>query len=308
MHRLAQHLVLALVTAACTPGPTRLGGGDDTASGGDTSASDTAGGPGGGSWSETDWCGDMADLSAVEAAYRPDDVRAAFLEVSRLRYPPGVGFVEAQTDAQLEQWLSRGKATFAAAMEAYETVVHEGSHIWGFAGFGGSGYRYRVVDDDLVVRTAFLDNFDRSEILDRHPDAQGDFYASTYLTGRSGAQGFNTLLDEYNAYTHSLASRYCTRDLIGRGASTSAKDGILTFMWYVETYLRIAREDHPGDYAAILADAGHVEVILAVWDRAESWLDKAADVPGLGIDHVALAKRVYEADNLAEITRVRDAQ
>ena len=111
-------------------------------------------------------------------------------------------------------------------------------------------------------------------------------------------------MDEYNAYTHSLASRYCTRDTLG-GASTSARDGILTFMWYVETYLKIAREEHPGDYQAILDDPGHIELILTVWDRAEYWLAVTANEPSLGIDDAALEARVYEAANLEEIERLR---
>ncbi len=278
-------------------------GGKEDSDGGPDDTSDTGGLDFQG-WSEGDWCGDMADLSDLEAGYNGTNLRVTLQGISQRRYPPALGLIEAQTDAELNRWFTGSMGSFRAVMDRYEVAVHEGAHIWGFDRFSFDSYSYRVVDDGLIIETAFLDNFDRSEILSRHPDASGDFYASTYLEGASGAQGFNTLLDEYNAYTHSLASRHCTRDYLG-GASTSARDGILTFMWYVETYLKIAREEHTADYRAIQNDPAHVEMILTVWDRAEYWLEVTADEPGLGIDDDALKARVYEADNLDEIERLR---
>lgn len=267
---------------------------------------DSATAPGptpGGGWAEDGWCEDMADLSDLAASHGPARLRETVLELSRLRYPPAVGFVEAQTDAELERWFFAGTGTLDDVLQGYEVAVHEGCHIWGFDSFSFHSYAYRVVDDSLVVETAFLQNFDRSEILSRHPYPNDDFYADTYLTGQSGAQGFNTLLDEFNAYTHSLASRYCTRDSI-QGA-TSARDGILTFMMYVELYLQIAREEHPGDYDAIVADAPTVEVILSVWDRAEHWLAKSEGSAELGIDDERIETHVREPARLDEIERLR---
>jgi hypothetical protein len=245
----------------------------------------------------------MADLSALEASHDPSRLRQTLLTLSELRYPPAVGFIEAQTDAELSRWFFAGTATLDQVLQGYEVAVHEGSHIWGFGFFSFDTYSYRIVDDSLIVETAFLTNFDRSEILGRHPYAADDFYADTYLSGQSGAQGFNTVLDEFNAYTHSLASRYCTRDSV-QGA-TSARDGILTFMLYVELYLKIAREQHPDDYAEILADPPHREVILSIWDRAEHWLAVSEGSPELGIDDDFIAGHVYDPTNLDEIVRLR---
>ncbi len=256
------------------------------------------------SWSEDDWCGDMQDLSDLDAAYDGSNLRETLEEVSARRYPPALGFLDAQDDGDLNTWFGGSNGNFGQVMDRYEVAVHEGSHIWGFDQFSFTSYSYRVVDDSHIVETEYLDNFFRSEILDRHPDAASDFYANTYLTGNSGAQGFNTLLDEYNAYAHSLASRYCIRDQFA-GSSTSARDGILTFMWYVETYLKIAREDHPDDYDEILADQGHVDLILDVWDRAEYWLEITDGDDSLGIDDDEIAELTYDPDNLAEIDRLR---
>jgi hypothetical protein len=122
--------------------------------------------------------------------------------------------------------------------------------------------------------------------------------------GQSGAQGFNTLLDEYVAYTHSLASRYCTRDALPRGTRVSARDGILALMFYVGTYLRIAREEHPDDYAEILAAPEHKRLILTVWARAEFLLRTASD-PSLGISDAMYRGWAYAPENVAEIDRLR---
>jgi hypothetical protein len=270
---------------------------------GDAGGTDAAGQTPAGGWQETDWCADLADLSAVEASYDPGDVRGALVAVSELRYPPAVAFIDAQSDAELAGWFFQGTATFDDVLAGYEVAVHEGCHIWGFDHFSFDSYAYRVVDDDHVIETDFLENFPRSEILDRHPYPTEDFYADTYLTGASGDQGFNTVLDEYNAYAHSLVSRYCTRDSVV--GATSARDGILTFKLYVELYLQIAREDHPADYDAIVGDAGQVAAILDIWDRSEHWLEVTADHPELGIDDDFIAGFVYDPANEGEIDRLR---
>ena len=78
-------------------------------------------------------------------------------------------------------------------------------------------------------------------------------------------------------------------------------------MYYVETYLAIAREEHAADYAAILADPAHRTLILTIWDRAELWLRRSADVHALGISDATIKGWVYDPARLAEISRVRDA-
>lgn len=292
----------ALTLTGCLFG----GKGDDVDGDGTTGSvtgSVTGAATGAGSWSEADWCASLGDLSAIEADHSAANLRASLVGISEIRYPPAVEFIEAQSDSELNLWMFGGADNFDSVLDAYEVAVHEGCHIWGFGSFSFDSYSYRVVDDTLIIETAYLDNFDRSEIMDRHPYPTDDFYSDVYLTGSSGAQGFNTLLDEYNAYTHSLASRYCTRDTIA--GSTSARDGILTMMLYVELYLQIAREDHPDDYDEILADADTVELILTIWDRAEYWLEVTANSPELGIDDDKIEGFVYDPQYLGEIDRLR---
>jgi hypothetical protein len=249
-------------------------------------------------------CNDTADLSDLSAAYMntPMGLRTAVRGIAERRYPMGVAFIDVQTDMHLATWFRGSNATFRNVLDRFEVAVHEGGHIWDIT-MASSTWPYRV-RDDLVIRTRRLANFNRSEILMLHTDPAADRYDEVYLVGSSGAQGFNTLLDEYVQYTHSLATRYCTRDALAPGTSTSARDGILTLMYYVELYLKRARTDHPDDYAEIIGDPGHIELIHTVWRRAEFWLQQTASLRQLGIRDATIRSWVYDPANLMEIERL----
>ena len=249
-------------------------------------------------------CDPTADLAEVAAAYQntPEGLRTATLGIAARRYPIGTEVINVQSDPQLQAWF-RNRATFMGVLEGFDTAVHEGTHIWDITMIGAQGWPYRV-RDDLVIRARRLTNFNRSEIVAQHVNAAMDQYVKVYLTGQSGMQGFNTLLDEYNAYAHSLASRYCTRDSLASGTRISARDGILTMMYYVEVYLRLARTNHPQDYAAIIGDPGHLQLIRTVWGRAEFWLNLSAQYPQLGLRDATIRGWVYDANNLGEIERL----
>ena len=247
----------------------------------------------------------FTDLSSLTMAYvdSADGIRAACQGIADRRYPIGREVIDRQTDAQLDAWF-RTHGTFNDILNSFEIAVHEGTHIWDITMTSGGIWPYRV-RNDLVIRTQSLHDFPRNEILALHANVGADMYASVYLMGQSGTQGFNNLLDEYNAYTHSIAARYCTRDGLPAGQSISARDGILTMMYYVELYLKVARTNHPSDYAAILADPEHLRLILTVWARAEFWLAKAAPIPALGINDAMIRTWTYDPANVMEIQMLR---
>lgn len=251
-------------------------------------------------------CAMLSDVSSIRSAYEPSKLRVSAEILAAQRYPLGVEFLRAQDDKQLATWFEHGGASFDDLASSFDTAVHEGAHIWGFKRFAPTTQTYGVSAEATLVLPR-LKNFDRSEILKVHVAPASDDYARIYLTGKSGAQGFNMLLDEYNAYVHSLASRYCTRDLLPANLHVSARDGILTFMYYVETYLQLARTQHPEDYRAILGDAAHRQLILTVWARAEYWLRKSASDVRLGITDETIEGWVYDTSRLAEVAAVRDA-
>jgi hypothetical protein len=248
----------------------------------------------------------LADLTDVAKGYSEAGSRSAVETVATRRYPIGVAFLKAQSDAQIGAWFPGGRGTFAQAMQGFDMAVREGSHIWQAARFDGKTQTLRV-RDDLLLAVRWLTTFPRSELLDAHPDRSADGYAEAYLRGEAGKQGFNSILDETNAYTHALAARWCTRDTLGPALRVGARDGILTFMFYIGEYLRIARERHPQDYAAIVGDAGQVKAIVTLWDRAEFWLRLAATDVALGVNDEKIGAWAYDPARIAEIAKVREA-
>ena len=245
-------------------------------------------------------CDDAASLADLSAAYvnSAEGLRAAARGIAQRRYPIGLAFIDVQSDMQLAGWF-RSRGTFADVLNGFEVAVHEGGHIWDIT-MARSEWPYRL-RDDLVIRPRRLTNFNRSEILTLHANPDADSYDEVYLRGASGAQGFNTLLDEYVQYTHSLASRFCTRDGLPSGQRISSRDGILTLMYYVELYLKLARTQHPDDYAEIIGDPGHIELIRTVWQRAEFWIARSMPYPSLGLRYAQIRAWTYAPENLMEI-------
>ena len=296
---------LCLALAGCGSATNDTGASPDGGAPGDGASSVTDGGSPGadagpsGAYTEA-LCDDSASLADLAAAYTdtPAGLRAAAHAIAERRYPIGVAFIDVQSDMQLQGWF-RSRANFAGVLNGFEVAVHEGGHVWDIT-MAGATWPYRL-RDDLVIRPRRLTNFNRSEILTLHAAPDSDSYDEVYLRGQSGAQGFNTLLDEYVQYTHSLAARFCTRDSLPPGQRISARDGILTLMYYVELYLKLARTQHPDDYAEIIGDPGHVELIRTVWQRAELWLSRSAPYPQLGLRDAQIRAWTYAPENLMEI-------
>jgi hypothetical protein len=106
---------------------------------------------------------------------------------------------------------------------------------------------------------------------------------------------------------NSLATAYAFADRRGGGSRQSDKDGILTFLWYIERYLRLARTEYPAAHAFILADACWRETILTIWGRAWLYLELTRDMPMLGIADDELFPLVEDPDLVMEIQAVREA-
>ena len=89
--------------------------------------------------------------------------------------------------------------------------------------------------------------------------------------------------------------------------STSARDGILTFLWYTMRYLRLTRLQHPAAYKVIAEDACWREAVLLAWGRAWRLLDASADDKRLGIADKLIMELVLAPELLEEIDRLRQA-
>jgi hypothetical protein len=245
-------------------------------------------------WQEPDWCSRLQPVADLGIRTQPfvgsGSTSDALLALAQRRYPPAVDFA---TPGSFD--------TDFFAVQGFTTWVHEMSHVLSTS----TEVRPVVSATQLSLPHSTVETFPRSEILSRHPSPATDTYASTYLTADSGAQGFDSVLEEFSAYVHSLASSYCVRDLrADAGTSSSDRDGVLTFMLYAALYLRTAREDHPDVYQALVADEPTMQMLRLVWQRGQFYLDVTRPYTFLGINDRKLSGQLAAADVRAELDRV----
>jgi hypothetical protein len=272
-------------------------------------------------------------------SYSPAKVQDYLLSALALRYPLGKFIVEggiasplaAQQGNCINRFLD-DTSTPAAVLRGGATVVHECGHLFDLgAAKGASGATY-VLRTDLKFACDGGDTtsrggktFARSRIKGdafyakrkacEGQAAQGcDFYANTYLDGNpddatfdSGDQGYNSVLEEATQYVNSLATALAFKDSYSGGKS-SERDGILTFLWYIERYHAMARVAYPAAYDALAKDACWRQATLSVWDRAWFYLEATKGIDELGLDDGALEPLVKDPALTAEIDALRNLQ
>ncbi len=278
-----------------------------------------------------------ADLSTELANYSSADVRGFIVDVLDARYPIGSYLVSGGLQADPARFggncidlFVRDTSSGEAIIGQLSTVVHECGHFFDIdQGITARGNFY-AINETLSFTcsgggapinrgpTPARSRMTGDDYSSKRPPCDGsrsndcDSYADVYLDGnpddadfQGGDQGFGSVLEETTQYVNSLATGYAYGDFV-RG-SVSERDGILTFLWYVERYLKMAREDYPAAYDGLLADACWREAILTVWGRAWLYLDLTESESNLGINDAAIEALVLDPDLLSEIQRVRDA-
>ena len=138
-----------------------------------------------------------------------------------------------------------------------------------------------------------------------------DSYAGIYLSGSSGNQGLNMLVEELVQYIHGLATAYAVDGDRGpkfRNSASSERDGVLTFLWYTQRYLRLARVNHPKTHAKLLANSCWRGLLLDIWGQAWLYLTQTANKKSLGIDDEQLEPLVRNPELLSEIQGLRNAE
>ncbi len=287
-----------------------------------------------------------ADISDLVAGYSPATVNSFFVSVLDRRYPIGAQLVSEGLQASwfAEQygsdcvtWFLAGQT--ASAEQAFGrlgTVVHECGHVVDIAkSMSGAGDYYQITDTlsfqctggnssqlggQTVARS--LINADSYSALRApcgvqcgQPSPMGcDSYADCYLNGNpndqqfdSGDQGFSVLFEEVVQYVNSIATGYAFLDQQNPQLRTSARDGMFTFLWYMQRYLKYTRENFPTAYAAIVNDSCWQDAILTVWGRAWLFLEATKDEQSLSIEGPALEALVLDETLLGEIERIRTA-
>ncbi|HJL17185.1 MAG TPA: hypothetical protein RMH99_16075 [Sandaracinaceae bacterium LLY-WYZ-13_1] len=276
-----------------------------------------------------------ADISDLVAGYDPGDPTAFIEAVLSRRYGTGLELVvEGDSSRDCVDTFLRETGTAQDVIEQLPTVVHECGHFYDNALSDFGSNTYAINDTPLQISCAMGDSTDRggqtfarSRIRDDayaelRPPCDGtfgsgcDFYADIYLDGDpddgtfdGGDQGFNMLFEEVVQYVNSIATAYAFTGELDTGGSTSQRDGILTFLWYLTRYLRMARLDYPSAYTHLLEGDGGCwrDLILTVWGRAWLYLDTTMGMGHLGIADAELMTLVTDPDLLAEIQRLRDA-
>jgi hypothetical protein len=281
-------------------------------------------------------------ISDLTASYSATDVDGFIDAVLARRYPTGRQLTMEGSASPLVpaghscSSLFLGDTSSASAViTQLDTTVHECGHMADGQRSTGSTNSY-VLTTELVLMASQGDavnrgglTFERSRIVNDSyqmlrmpcggtfgPDC--DNYADTYLDGdpddatfQGGDQGFNLLFEELVQYVNSLAVGYAFQDVyMAGGRRVSERDGLLTFLWYTERYLRMARTDFPSAYDHLLnGDSGRWRrAILTVWGRAWLYLEQTASLSALGIHDDVIEGFVNDPDLLDEIERLRTAE
>ena len=206
--------------------------------------------------------------------------------------------------------------------------MHECGHFFDLGDASGSKSAYNLRPDlkfscdqgDTTTRNGTT--FARSRIKNdafyaKRPACGGqpklgcDSYADIYLDGNpddakfdSGDQGYNSVLEEATQYVNSLASALAFKEVF-TGGKSSERDGILTFLWYVERYLKMAHDTYPQAYATLSQDACWRQATLSVWDRGWFYLGATKTIDPLGLDDKTIEPLVKDAALTAEIDALR---
>ncbi len=272
---------------------------------------------------------DIASVEFMSLSQYVDDVLAR-------RYPVGGALVrggrmDTRFGQPCDELFAGGASTPQAALERMNTIVHECGHIYDGLLSRGASNVYVLTDalqlscdrGDATDRGG--DTFARSRIRDdefaaMRPPCGGasapgcDSYADIYLDGDpddgtfdGGDQGFNMLFEETVQYVNSLAVEWALVDQMPPGRRTSARDGILTFLWYVTRYLRMARTSFPSAYDRLANDPCWRNAILTVWGRAWLYLELTEGMTALSIDD-GLLGLATDPMLLEEIERLRDLE
>jgi len=261
-----------------------------------------------------------ASVAHLVDGYSPAASQAFVAGVLEVRYPIGAHLVERgraeSSFGDCVAMFTQGATQSADTMlQRLATVVHECGHFLDIARgtFSTDTYVFRpdlsLTCSDGDARERFGNTFARSRITQDEYDSlkPDDFYKQVYLVGAGSDQGFNMLMEEVVQYINSLATDFAFADRLSPFMSISSRDGILTFLWYTQRYLRLARLTDPEVHDFLLGDGCWRETILTAWGRAWVYLDVTAENGSLGIDDDVLEALVLDQDLLGEIHRVREA-
>ncbi len=269
-----------------------------------------------------------ADINDLFESYSEDSAIDFIYQILARRYPIGRRLVEEGRMGRIGDCVDfflRDRSSPQAIIRQLTTIVHECGHFADLEA-GGFSESFYIITDDVDFSCSGGDTTDRNgntfarSLINRDAYAleacrggdNCDFYRQVYLDGdpeddnfEGGDQGFNSILEETTQYINSLAVGYAFHELYN--GSVSERDGILTFLWYITRYLKMAREEYPSSYEYILNNPCWRELTLTLWGRAWLYLELTEGLGQLGINDIAIEARLTD-ELVAEIDLLRDQQ
>jgi len=279
-----------------------------------------------------------ADITSEINSYNSSNYTDFILNTLGIRYPVGKFLV--QNGLQSEGIFSENCIEFflydssspQSVISEMSTIVHECGHFFNLNMSGWGENVYFITDtqsfsctDGSIPSNGGGVTFSRSLIKNdayysSYPSCEDtggsncDFYASTYLGGDpndgnfdSGDQGFGMLHEETVQYVNSLATAYAFQDNY-QNYSVTQRDGILTFLWYTQRYLKMAREQYPETYEKLSQDSCWRANILTTWGRAWFYLEATRNNSNLGINDDYIEELINTSELLDEIEYLRELQ
>ena len=242
-------------------------------------------------------------IADLQAGYSSGNWKNVLVQIVDRRYDPGHYILtHAKDQSQMVNWVKTG--SFKDLVMSTSTAVHEMNHMYGWELGGWTNYAYFMCEE-LTITIPNIETTPRSVVYDTlDPNIGGMVmdYAGIYLTGQMGSQGFPTLLDELNAYIHSMFVDYQISDQLSFGTSISSLDGLATFMLFTELFLKWVRINAPAEYQSYLTTNNLVDLILALFERAEWIIENSKDkANSLSIMAEPVLDQVFDPDNYMEI-------
>jgi hypothetical protein len=276
-----------------------------------------------------------SEASLASLPFSKDADQQYLFDALEARYPVGRFILErgiasssATTQGNCFRHFIRDESSGPAVLQQAEVLVHECGHAFDQGDSVRERHAYHL-RPDLTFTCAYGGasalsgkTFARSLLrgdafYPKRPACDGrsapdcDIYADTYLDGspddamlQSGDAGYDMTLEEATQYVNSLATGLAFRDA-AQGSHTSERDGVLTFLWYIERYFKLAHERYPDVYAVLTSDACWRQATLSVWDRASYFLHATEGVNELGVYDEKISPLVNDASLLAEIDALR---
>jgi hypothetical protein len=176
-----------------------------------------------------------------------------------------------------EFWLSSASPLYGIPGAVHESIHQINAKLSDF------NRRSFSITKDKTLRIPRLKTFARSEISQYLPSGQQDDYYKEYLCGQSGKQGYDSLLEELNAYIHGCRTAVRMQHLYGDHTQTSERDGLAAMMYFTQLYLRHAQQQRKDTWEALRREKSIIEVTGILWSLAAGVINDAIAFPHLGI-------------------------